>query len=130
MINELREAQDYIQFLQSELRTIGQVVTKLRDHEERAEEEGAIGESNGTGERGGGRDGAERLVSTMKAGQGRKNEEVTRGEPLSGSSVANLLGNSNRDCFEIVKVSPPLRLPSPFRFRGSEEIGQEYAFRS
>ncbi|GAA5937633.1 uncharacterized protein JCM15063_002072 [Sporobolomyces koalae] len=32
LIRELREAQDYIGFLQAELRTIGQVVTKLKEH--------------------------------------------------------------------------------------------------
>lgn len=117
MIQELRESQDYISFLQTELKTIGKVVSQLREHEKKSSsmiippttttttKEGSRGQSYLGGGRGeiGDHDQEKKLNENRRD----KEEDV---EVDSEVNMKDLLRDENRKAFEIVQVSE--RFPS------------------
>ncbi|GAA5902716.1 uncharacterized protein JCM6883_007217 [Sporobolomyces salmoneus] len=101
LINELREAQDYISFLQTELRTIGQVVNKLRSREREA----AVEQSEEDQHRRG------RAPVQVHVEEGAKSQPVV-GANNEADTTARRLEAANVDAFEIVKHLVAM-IPSP-----------------
>lgn len=101
LIDELREAQDYISFLQTELRTIGSVVNKLRDRNQ--EEEDLPRDPQYEEE--------ENTIRTTKDAQQNQSRNIDNPLESTGErrndndAVKRVLQSTNRNAFEIVKVS-------------------------
>ncbi|GAA5998389.1 hypothetical protein JCM5350_008359 [Sporobolomyces pararoseus] len=129
LIQELRESQDYISFLQTELKTIGKVVSQLREHEKNSSsmvippttttitKEGSRGQSYLGGGRGeiGDHDQEEKLNENRRD----KEEDV---EVDSEINMKDLLRDENRKAFEIVQHLIAM-IPSTTRTSTTEQGG-------